>query len=193
MWCAQRRGDDIFLKASVYVRLQKPGSAAEKKMQVLRLAAATSFFWRLIWMLKSTVFISLSQWMRIITAEAIVSLWKLHSSAGTETFQMSWKQWNADGTFVAFWGRLSPWCHNRMAFPAHTKHAIQFIRGNKQEDPLIRGVVTLSRGVSVPDYLQLLLALLLCTIICSFVSFFILSHSWLMHAFWLFKFSLLSH
>lgn len=41
-------GDDIFLKASVYVRLQKPGSAAEKKMQVLRLAAATSFFWRLI-------------------------------------------------------------------------------------------------------------------------------------------------
>lgn len=86
--CTQRHGDDIFLKASVYVRLQKPGFAASiaaKKMQVLRFAATTSFFWWLIWMLKSTVFISLSQWMRIITAEAIVSRWKLHSSARTES------------------------------------------------------------------------------------------------------------
>lgn len=194
MWCSQRRGDDIFLKASAYVRLQKPGSVAEKKMQVLRFAATTSFFWRLIWMLKSTVFISLSQWMPIITAEAIVSLWKLPSSAGTETFQMSWKQCKAEETFVTICGRLSWWCHNHMALSAHTKHAIQFIQSNKEEhtDP----------GNNAQLWFQSQTTCSHCShccsahesfIICSFVSFFILNHSWPMHAFSLFKFSLVSY
>lgn len=55
--CAAHKGTGMtLLKASVYVRLQKPVNdffflfmcGAGKKTQVFRFAAAASFFWRLI-------------------------------------------------------------------------------------------------------------------------------------------------
>lgn len=139
--CAKQkdRGDTL-VKASVYVRLCKPGNKVflllllllrtllEEKMQVIRVrSSAMSFlFLRVIWTLWSTPWVSLS----------LFHTERLRPSVGTMNFLHDWTRGKTKMGLVGIWEYLSWWFHQsfHQALSVHTpthKHTL-LIPGNQQ-------------------------------------------------------------
>lgn len=81
-----------------------------------------SFFWRLIWMLKSTVLVFIvTATVSVITAEAIVSHWKAAFKRWNWDFLDDWMQWKAQAEGLRGSGDayLDDFINHR-TFSAHT-------------------------------------------------------------------------